>query len=137
MKKYQSKIGTGILIFLIVVLGGLSVISLYQGAWIGVVIIGLVGVFIGYIFSSTQYVIHDQVLNIKSGFVVDISIQIETIKSISKSRNLISSPANSLDRIEIRYNQYDTVLISPQNKKAFIRNLKEVNPNIDSTDVDF
>lgn len=101
------------------------------------VIVGLVGVFIGYIFSSTQYVIHDQILNIKSGFVVDISIQIETIKSISKSRNSISSPANSLDRIEIRYNQYDTVLISPQNKKAFIRNLKEVNPNIDITGVDF
>ncbi|MPQ48784.1 hypothetical protein GCQ56_17415 [Marinifilum sp. N1E240] len=131
MIKYHSKIGTGILIFLIGILGGLTVITIYYEAWLGVVIIGSVGVFIGYIFSSTQYIIHDQILNIKSGFVVNISIQISAIKSVTKSRNPISSPANSFDRIEIRYNKYDTILISPRNQKVFIQDLKEANPSIE------
>lgn len=131
MVKYHSKIGRGILIFLIISLGGPSILLIYQKAWLGVAIISCVGIFIAYIFSSTKYTISDQVLKIESGFLVNISIRVDSIKRISKSRNFISSPANSLDRLEIKYNLYDTVLISPKNKIAFIQQLKEINQNIE------
>lgn len=131
MVKYYSKIGRGILIFLILVLGGFSIVMIYLKAWFGLAIIGGVGIFITYIFSSTKYIILDQVLKIECGFLINISIRVDSIKRISKSRNFISSPANSLDRLEIRYNLYDTVLVSPKNKIAFVQQLKEINPNIE------
>ena len=131
MTKYNSKIGKGILIFLIISLGGSSILMIYQKAWFGVAIISSVGIFIAYIFSSTKYTISDQVLKIECGFLVNISIRVDSIKRISKSQNFISSPANSLDRLEIRYNLCDMVLVSPKNKIAFVQQLKEINPNIE------
>jgi hypothetical protein len=57
-------------------------------------------------------------------------IDIKSIRKIYRTRNIISSPALSLDRIAIVYNQYDEVLISPINKEDFIEELMKINPNI-------
>lgn len=131
MTRYNSKIGTRILLFLIVVLGGVSIPLIYQKVWIGLAVILSVIGFIGYIFTTTYYIITDKDLIIKSGFMVNKTISIETISEISESNNPLSSPANSLDRLEINYSRKGTILISPKNKAGFLNQLIEINPKID------
>ncbi len=57
-------------------------------------------------------------------------IDIGKISRIRKTKSLISSPAWSLDRIEIFYNKYDSVIISPKNRKEFIQDLQKINSSI-------
>ena len=64
-----------------------------------------------------------------------IKVEIQSIKRIYKTRNPLSSPALSLDRIAIVYNKYDEVLISPKDKKEFIEELLKINPDIFSGDI--
>lgn len=54
-----------------------------------------------------------------------------SIKNISETRNPISSPALSLDRLEIVYNRFDSVLISPADKIDFIAELLHRKPDIE------
>ena len=73
----------------------------------------------------------NQNLNIKAGFLSNQNINIMNIESIKKSKNILSSPAASLDRIEIIENNKNSILISPKNKIEFIEELKKINPQID------
>ena len=82
-------------------------------------------VLIGIMFSKIKYVIDGQILKIWW-----IKVEIKSIKRIYKTRNPLSSPALSLDRIAIVYNKYDEVLISPKNKKEFVEELLKINPDI-------
>ena len=58
-------------------------------------------------------------------------IEIKNIKKIYKTRNPLSSPALSIDRIAIVYNKYDEVLISPKDKEQFVEDLLKINPTIE------
>jgi hypothetical protein len=60
-------------------------------------------------------------------------MNIQTIKEIKETRNPLSSPAASIDRLLIIYNRADKVMISPKDKEAFINHLKSINPNIKVT----
>lgn len=82
-------------------------------------------VLIGIMFSKIKYVIVGNVLKIWW-----IKVEIQSIRKIYKTRNPLSSPALSLDRIAIVYNKFDEVLISPKNKKEFIDELLKINPAI-------
>ncbi|HTR00062.1 MAG TPA: PH domain-containing protein [Candidatus Acidoferrum sp.] len=42
-----------------------------------------------------------------------------SIQTLKPSRSMLSSPALSLDRLEIRYDNDDVLLVSPQDKQAF------------------
>jgi len=86
--------------------------------------------FILHLFLTTRYDIDSENLYIKSGFLYNSSIPISQIKSIKKSNSILSSPAASMDRIEIRYKKYDFVLISPKDKNSFIKALVDLNPDI-------
>ena len=131
MTRYNSKIGIGILIFLIIVLGGVSIPMIIDRIWIKLAVIFAVIGFIGNIFTTTYYLIADKDLIIKSGFMVNKTISIDTIREISESNNPLSSPANSLDRLEINYSRKGTILISPKDKAGFLNHLIEINPKID------
>ncbi|WP_430973482.1 PH domain-containing protein [Sunxiuqinia rutila] len=130
MKKYRSKIGRGILLILVVVIGGTSALMLYLQAWPGLVVNLLVSVFIAYLFSTTYYLVGNGVLKVKGGFIVDKSIRIEVIREIRETHNPLAAPANSLDRLEIKYGSGESILISPKDKRGFILHLKEINPTI-------
>ena len=132
IKKYKSKISIGLIILISIVY--LIAISYL---WIDFKIGGFITIissiiFIIYLFSTTYYIINPttQLLLIKSGFLVHLTINIHQIKEIKTSKNWISSPALSLDRIEILFNTYDSILISPREKKQFIQKLKQINPEI-------
>ena len=75
------------------------------------------------------YTISDGLLTIKSGFLYKNTISIETIKELKSTHSMLSSPAASLDRLLIRYNTYDSVMISPEDKGALIKDLLTGNPS--------
>jgi hypothetical protein len=80
------------------------------------------------IFTKTNYTIDGDVLIIRSGFF-RWRVPIRDIESVTPTHNPSSSPALSLDRLEIRYGP-KTILVSPDDKAGFIRALTRINPNI-------
>ena len=58
------------------------------------------------------------------------TIDISKITQIRPTRTLISAPAASIDRLEIRAGRR-SVVVSPRCKEAFINNLLEINPGIE------
>lgn len=80
---------------------------------------------------TTHYIIDGRTLRIKSGIFVNRLVNIDTIRMITQTNSLESSPANSLDRLELRYNKFERIIISPKDKDGFIKKLSELNPNIE------
>ncbi len=119
-------------VFIAVVLIGSSIPMLLDQPvlWIGIAINAVVGLFIGYTFTNLRYIIDGDTLSIRCGFLYKKSIPIHAIKRVEESRSPLSSPAASLDRLEIIYNKFDSILISPKEKQAFIDELVKENPDI-------
>lgn len=96
-------------------------------------------VFFVYTYFNTFYTFRNNNLLIKNSFILNQTIDIQQIKKIVKSNSWEKAPALSMDRIEIKYNEkptvrynfYDSVIISPENKEEFIKNLLEINPEIE------
>ena len=103
----------------------------YLQIWLGALFLGLLLLFIIHMFSTTYYTIEGDSLKIKCGFLYTQTLPIATIRKIESTRNPLSAPALSLDRLEIRYGTWDSVLVSPRDQRAFAQHLKEVNPTIE------
>ena len=133
MKKiYKSKIGLELIIPLILIFGTVLVLTISQKpSWIGIVILLPVILFVVHMFMTTNYTIDNDELAIKSGFLFNKTIDIKTIKKITETNNPLSSPATSLDRLEINYGKFDSVIISPKHKSEFINDIKRLNPNVE------
>lgn len=133
MKKiYKSKVDIW-LIFLIIGISFISILPvlLFAFSWIAISITLGLYVFILYCFCSIEYIITDDILNIKCGFLIDEKIKISNIVKIVPDKSILSAPAASLDRIGIYINNQKTpIIISPKNKTDFIYNLRILNPNI-------
>jgi hypothetical protein len=82
-----------------------------------------------FMFLNTRYVVTNQHLIIWDSFIKRI-IPINEINQINNVSDLISSPALSLDRIEIIHHQNKKIYVSPKNKVEFVRTLKTYNVNI-------
>ncbi|MBK9271741.1 MAG: PH domain-containing protein [Saprospiraceae bacterium] len=85
---------------------------------------------IGHAFFTAKYIIADHQLQIRFGLFHHTNIDIYGIRQISKTRDPLSSPAPSLDRLRIDYGQNKYILLSPKDKSGFIRSLTEIQPNI-------
>lgn len=109
----------------------LSIKAMLEGEWIG--LLGLTGVvgFILILSMTTRYIINENQLIVKSTWIVNERIDISKITKVEKSNSILSSPALSLDRLLVRYNKYDEVLISPKEKKEFIDELLKINPTVE------
>jgi hypothetical protein len=130
---YRSKVGPELAVPVFVLLGSIGLLMLYEKIWSGLLVILLVGLFIGHLFMTTYYEIDGRNLRIQCGFLVNQSIDINTIRTITETRNPMSSPATSMDRLEITYNTFDSVLVSPKDKAGFIQALKTVKADIGVT----
>lgn len=73
---------------------------------------------------KTRYILEDDSLNVESPGSKKVIIRYSDIKSVEESTLNWSSPALSLDRIDIKYGN-DRILISPQNKKEFMNELEK------------
>lgn len=130
-KTFRSKVEPLVLIPVALVLAALTIFMIVKGFWIGVVVSILVMLFLAYLYFDTVYEFKgDSTLKIKSGFLYEKEIYIKSIKHIRPTRSHDASPALSGDRIEIQFNRYERVMISPDEQKEFIHRLKEINPRI-------
>jgi hypothetical protein len=132
MKKiFKSKVDLRVLIPVVIVLLGSGIFFLVNKITIGAIAVVLLAAFLIYVYMDTLYELTgDNKLKIKSGFFFHEEIYIKSIKKVKPTRGHTVSPALSFDRLEIRYNRYGRVVVSPDNKSEFIRELKEVNPRI-------
>lgn len=132
VRTYKSKIGIGLSVFIIAALVGTTIPMLIgeEIVWLGLGINVATGLFILYTFTNTVYIIDGEILHIRCGPLYNKKIAISEIRRIEESRSPLSSPAASLDRLEIMYNKFDSVLISPKEKKEFIEDMLKINPAI-------
>nr|WP_294780570.1 PH domain-containing protein [uncultured Flavobacterium sp.] len=131
MEKFKSKVDLW-LVFLLVIIFGLALKQfVIEQKWAGFIFILFVIAFIIHMFATTFYTIESGKLRIKCGFLINILIEIQSIKKISETFNVLSSPALSLDRLEIVYGKYNSVLISPKDKKRFFEAIKSISPEIE------
>lgn len=69
---------------------------------------------------GTSYRLTETELLIRSG-PLKKRIDLNNVTSVEPVRSIQSSPALSRDRFLIRYNQFDTVMISPQDRGQFLQ----------------
>jgi hypothetical protein len=96
----------------------------------GVVISLLVIAFCVWLFTATDYRIDGRDLRIRSG-PFRWRVAIDDIEAVTPSRNPLSSPALSMDRLLIAY-AGGALLVSPKDREGFVRALRAVKPGIRS-----
>ncbi len=104
-------------------------VFLEDGLIVGLAIGIPMAIFVLLLWINTKYYIRDDQLVIK-GVLKDTLIPIESITSVKTTRNPLSAPALSMDRLEINYGKYEFTLISPLEKERFVEELLKVNPQI-------
>lgn len=76
---------------------------------------------------ATHYQIANDNLHIKSGpFSWDVPVS--EIQAVKPSRSLMSSPALSIDRLELRYSNGRSILVSPLEKAKFLEAIGHPEP---------
>lgn len=100
-------------------------------AWIGVGFLVIVLLFTIHLFTNTNYCITENKLNIRSGLIYRMEIDIGDIRKIMRTDTILSSPALAFNKVEIIYNKFDSVLISPKNQEEFIAAILQINPTVD------
>jgi energy-coupling factor transporter transmembrane protein EcfT len=130
MVTYRSKIGFEVLIPVVAVIVGLTTKMLYDKAWVGLLLMLPVFALIVHMLLTTYYVVNGQMLHIKSGWLINLKVDVSTIKKIRETKNILSAAATSLNRLEISYGKFDDVQISPKDKAAFIDHLVRINSAI-------
>ena len=126
---YKSKIGPPI-IFPLCTVGGMFIAMIITRAWPAVLIMGVLILVLIHTYFNTYYTITGNELKVRYGLIINKTIDISSIKKVVPTRDMRSAPALSTDRVEIFYNQYDSVLISPEDQAEFIERLKGINGEI-------
>lgn len=130
---FKSKISTGLLMLLLASILLAPAIMLYHRAhiWQAIILLLATSTICLPTLFNTYYTIEENTLKIRSGILYKKDITIDSIRKIVETNNMISSPAPSLDRLELFYNSFDSVLISPKDKAGFIRAIQAINPEVE------
>jgi hypothetical protein len=89
-----------------------------------------IAIILVWVWFSTGYRVIGELLIIRSGPLTK-SIPIKDIEKITQTKNLVSSFALSIDRLEIIYgSNFGLTLVSPKDKQKFVFLLKSINPKI-------
>jgi len=143
MQKYQAKIDLALFIPVVGLMLGVTLMTVIlplnepdpraaYTSW-GIALLMLLStIFCAQCFLATHYLIDGKALIVHAGpLYKNRKIDIASIRKITKTRTFISAPAPSLDRLEIFYNKFDSIVISPKDKTAFIMDLLKLNPAIE------
>ncbi len=131
MTTYRSKHEFVLIIPLIVILGVFGFIMAYNKAWPRLFIMIIIASFVTHMFLTTHYQVDGRTLKIKSGFLFNKAVAIDSIRKITAAKSPLSSSTTSPGRLEISYNKSDSIIISPQDKSGFIAELKKIKPDIE------
>ena len=103
IKTYKSKIDIWLVVlFYVMMLLPTLVALIDMFSWIMVALDVLLLGFVSITLFNTKYIIDGELLYIKCGFLPKEKCFISQIVKIKNTHNIISAPAISLDRIEIR-----------------------------------
>ena len=134
MKRYDSKIDKGFVWFPSLILIAVALLLIVEGAWLGLPIVILLGLYMFDVLRNTHYTIDEGNLTLVAGRFHKVQIPISSITKIKPSRDPSKAPANSMDRLSIRYTKdgkKKEVLVSPENKEEFMQTLKDINGDIE------
>ena len=129
-RRYRSRVDTLLVVALLVI--PLALFSSLGSGLLGLPIalrlatlVPLVGLFCLVLWTllSTYYTIDERNLTVRSGPMRWV-IALSQIESVTPTRDARSGPALSLDRLRICYGGGRQMLISPQDKEGFIRDLE-------------
>ena len=129
-KRFPSKIDAWILILLVLALVVQTIAMVFVSinrvdavaTTIMVVTTVLLWAFIGSMLRFTHYTVDGPMLIVRSG-PFRWKIPIDAIHSVEATRNPLSSPALSLDRLKITWGEKRRIMISPADKKGFLKAL--------------
>jgi hypothetical protein len=125
---FNSKIDTWLLVVLLTGVAGCLLAALYliQGATGMRIVAGLlflVAALIVWPLVTTRYVLSDAQLRIRCG-PITWTVPVTEITAVTPTRNPLSSPALSLDRIRIDYGKGRSIMLAPEPREAFLRQLQ-------------
>lgn len=129
-KRYNSAINAWLAGYVMLILGGTTVLFVIKIVWIGLLInIPLIAwlLHMGY---NTYYIIENGTLYITCGLFYKEQFLVADIIQVRATNNPLSSPALSMERLEIQCKDKKTVMISPRQKTDFIQELIRLNPQI-------
>jgi len=126
---YYSKRDAWLGILLLGSTGYSSIVTLFDLgiSAISMLLVAIFG-FCCWIWFGTYYKIEKEILFVHCGPFKN-KVEIAKIKHIKDTRNPLSSPALSVDRIELRGDGV-FIILSPKSKLEFINHLQEINSNI-------
>lgn len=124
MKTYASEID----IWLVCVFAGTLILPLALGVifggflWPALAICGVISAFIIWLYLATKYKVTQDDITVHAG-LYKVTIPLSSIVSVTATRDIASSPAFSLNRLEIVYDQNSRILISPKNRDSFLSDI--------------
>ncbi|MBI1192785.1 MAG: hypothetical protein GC205_06375 [Bacteroidetes bacterium] len=128
---FRSKFGWEIAIPIGVIFLGVSGLLLAsQASWVGLAVLLLTFIWILHLFLNTHYTVENGMLTITCGFLYRKKIDLQALSSIRETNSILSSPATSLDRLELTWGSNQKVMVSPKDKSSFIAALQSVNSKI-------
>lgn len=99
-------------------------LSPVEGRWYLIALMTALGiVFPIWIFTTTSYQLAEHELTIRSG-PFTWRVPLDSITGVKPTRNPLSSPALSLDRLEITYGAGRRIMISPRHRTDFLAALE-------------
>ena len=127
-KRFKSKVDRWIWVLLIVVIvveawaiGFAAITAGDPLATTGIILLGIVVVaLLIWMLLGTYYSVYRSTLKIVSG-PFRWKVAIDQIRSVEATKSPLSSPALSLDRIRIRYGKNRQIMISPADKRGFLK----------------
>ena len=128
MRRFHSKIDRWLFLVLLLSLVvdvaaiGFVILVIDEPLVLTFVVVALLGTaaLVGSILIWTYYTVDREYLRIVSG-PVRFKVRLDDIRSVKATRNPLSSPALSLDRLMIRYGKNRKVMVSPADRRGFLR----------------
>ena len=136
MRVFRSKVGGPFIIAAAVVfgMGGTALAGAVASRSVGLAIIfALPMVLLAWMILTTEYTVTETDLQLRCLFSRR-SIPLRSIQRLRPSRNPLSAPALSLDRIEITHTG-GIALVSPRDRPGFVRAIVERSPQVDAQGV--
>ena len=127
---FYSKIGGFYIVSLLFVGFVLGYLLIIDFSWLALVLDVLIVGILVLIGINTKYTLYnDGKLTVVCGFLPS-RYAVRKAVSVKPTRSLLSAPAVSLDRIEVKFKKGLPLVVSPRDKQGFIAALKAVNPEI-------
>lgn len=130
MKKYKSRIGPELAIPLAASLGLIVYLAILNNLWLLLLVPLCIAAYFLYLYFATNYIIQNHNLQVKCGFLVNQTIDIEKITEIRNVIDFKSVPAFSIKKLLIKLHGAEEMAISPKHEQQFINNLLAINPEI-------